>query len=131
MNQRVPKLLLIDDDALIVEAMTEYFQVVGIDVLTTSSVFEIPFLIGREKPDVVLLDISMPLLDGTKILQLLSERVRSSTNFILFSGKSRRELAVLAEELGVADCVSKAEDMASIERRVRFWIDAGARRATA
>lgn len=120
--QRAPKILLIDDDALIVEAMTAYFQMVGIDVLTASSVFEIPFLIGREKPDVVLLDIGMPLVDGARIMQSLSERMRQSTHFVLFSGRSRRELAVMAEELGAVDCISKAEDMSSIERRVRYWI---------
>jgi hypothetical protein len=30
----------------------------------------------------------------------------------------------MAEQLGAVDCISKAEDMASIERRVRYWIDA-------
>jgi DNA-binding response OmpR family regulator len=104
--------------------MTAYFELAGIDVLTFSSVFEIPFLIGRERPEVVLLDISMPILNGEKIMQSLAERVRLSTNFILFSGKSRRELAVMAEQLGAVDCISKAEDMASIERRVRYWIRA-------
>ena len=123
-GHRTPKLLLIDDDPLIVEAMTAYFETAGIDVLTYTSVFEIPFLIGRERPEVVLLDINMPVLDGEKIMQSLAERVRLSTNFILFSGKSRRELAVMAEQLVAVDCISKAEDMASIERRVRYWIDA-------
>ena len=94
----------------------------------TTSIFEIPFLIGRERPDVVLLDIGMPVLDGAKILQSLGERTRLSTHFILFSGRSRRELAVMAEQLGAADCISKAEDMASIERRVRFWIRSAQRK---
>ena len=123
--ERTPKMLLIDDDPVIVEAMTAYFQMVGIDVLTSPSVFEIPYVIGREKPDVVLLDIGMPVLDGAKILQSLSERARLSTHVILFSGRSRRELAVMVEQLGAADCISKSEDMSSIERRVRFWIRAG------
>ncbi len=118
---RPPKVLLVDDDPQVVAAMKAYFEMVGIDVLTSSSVFEIPFLIGRERPDVVLLDVGMPVLDGPKIMQSLAERVRQSTHFILFSGRSRRELAVLAEELGAADCISKAEDMESIERRVRHW----------
>lgn len=118
---RTPKVLLIDDDPQVVAAMTAYFEMVGIDVLTSSSVFEIPFLIGRERPDVVLLDVGMPVLDGPKIMQSLAGRVRQSTRFILFSGRSRRELAVLAEELGAVDCISKAEDMESIERRVRHW----------
>jgi DNA-binding response OmpR family regulator len=125
---RTPKILLIDDDPLIVEGMKAYFQMLGIDVLTSSSVFEIPFLIGREKPDVVLLDIGMPVLDGEKIMQSLTERVRLSTRFILFSGRSRRELAVMAEQLGAVDCISKAEDMSSIERRVRYWIRAAQRK---
>jgi DNA-binding response OmpR family regulator len=126
-QEQRPKVLLIDDDPLVVEAMTAYFEMAGIDVLTSSSVFEIPFLIGRERPEVVLLDIGMPILDGAKIMQSLAERVRLSTNFILFSGRSRRELAVMAEQFGAVDCISKAEDMASIERRVRYWIRAAQR----
>jgi DNA-binding response OmpR family regulator len=117
-------MLLIDDDPLVVEAMTAYFQVTGIDVLTASSLFEIPFLIGREKPDVMLLDIDMPVVNGATIMKSLGERTRRSTHVILFSGRSRRELAVMAEELGADDCISKVEDMSSIERRVRFWIAA-------
>ena len=127
--QQTPKILLIDDDAMVVEAMTAYFQLVGIDVLTTTSVFEIPFLIGRERPEVVLLDIGMPVLDGAKILQFLGDHKRLSTQFILFSGRSRRELAVMAEQLGASDCISKAEDMPSIERRVRFWIGEAQRKS--
>ena len=123
-SPRTPKILLIDDDPLIVEAMTAYFRMLGIEVLTSSSVFEIPFLIGREKPEIVLLDIGMPLVDGPRIMESLGERVRQSTHFILFSGRSRRELAVMAEQLGAVDCISKAEDMPSIERRVRYWIRA-------
>ena len=123
-TQRKPKILLIDDDPLIVDAMKAYFSMLGIEVLTSSSVFAIPFLIGRERPEIVLLDIGMPLVDGPKIMELLGERVRQSTYFILFSGRSRRELAVMAEQLGAVDCISKAEDMSSIERRVRYWIRA-------
>jgi DNA-binding response OmpR family regulator len=113
---------------MVVAAITAYFQMVGIEVLTSPSVFEIPFLIGREKPDVVLLDIGMPILDGAKVMESLTERLRLSTHFILFSGRSRRELAVMAEQLGAVDCISKAEDMASIERRVRHWIRAAQRK---
>lgn len=125
---RTPKILLIDDDPLVVDAMTAYFKMHGIEVLTSSSVFEIPFLIGRERPEIVLLDIGMPLLDGPQIMQSLGERLRRSTHFILFSGRSRRELAVMAEQLGAVDCISKAEDMSSIERRVRYWIRAAQRK---
>jgi DNA-binding response OmpR family regulator len=123
MTEHAPKILLIDDDAMVIASMTAYLEMMGIEVLTASAVFEIPFLIGREKPDLVLLDMSLPLLDGAQILQSLSERVRRSTNFVLFSGRSRRELAILAEQLGADDCISKAEDMSAIERRIRFWID--------
>jgi two-component system OmpR family response regulator len=126
---RRPKLLLVDDDAGVLAAMTAYFEMVGIDIVTTSSPFEVPFLIGREAPDVVLVDVGMPSLDGTKIIGSLRERIRLSTHFILFSGKSRRDLATLTEQHGATDCISKGEDMASIERRVRFWMDDTQRRS--
>ena len=126
---RTPKLLLVDDDPGVLAAMTAYFEMVGIDIVTTSSPFEVPFLIGREAPDVVLMDVGMPVLDGTKVIDSLRTRIRLSTHFILFSGRSRRDLATLTEELGATDCISKGEDMASIERRVRFWIDDTQRRS--
>lgn len=126
--RRLPKILLIDDDAEVLEGMKAYFEMVGIDVVTTSSAFEVPFLIGREMPDVVLLDVGMPVLGGVRIMESLGEQTRRSTHFILFSGLSRRALATLTEQLGATDCISKSEDMPSIERRVRFWIDAAQRR---
>lgn len=125
---RAPKILLADDDAGVLAGMHAYFEMVGIDIVTTSSAFEVPFLIGRERPDIVLLDLDMPPVGGAKIMESLSKRMLLSAHFLLFSGKSRRELATLAEQLRASDCISKSEDMSSIERRVRFWIGAGQRR---
>lgn len=127
---RSPKILLVDDDTGVLAGIKAYFEMVGIEVVTTSSVFEVHFLIGREMPDLVLLDVGMPVLGGVRIMESLGERTRRSTHFILFSGMSRRELAALTEQLGATDCINKVEDMPSIERKVRFWIDA-ARRKTA
>ncbi len=128
---RSPKILIVDDDPGVLAGMRAYFEMIEIDVVTTSSAFEVAFIIGRELPDVVLLDVSMPVVDGVRILQSLGQRVRRSTPFLLFSGKGRRELANLTEELGAADCISKEEDMSAIERRVRFWIEVSRRQTIA
>lgn len=117
MNQRVPKLLLIDDDALIVEAMTEYFQVVGIDVLTTSSVFEIPFLIGREKPDVVLLDISMPRMNGYDVLKAI--RQVSDVPVLMLTGRGDDVDQVRGLESGADDYVAKPFSHLALMARIK------------
>ena len=63
--------LVIDDDDTFVEVTREFLSSSGWDVETARHGFLAGFLVGRNRPDVVLLDILMPGLDGYEVLSLM------------------------------------------------------------
>lgn len=65
------KVLIVDDDAVIVEMMTQILQEEGLTVVTALEPLRVYDAAKRERPDVILLDIMMPYLDGWDELQLL------------------------------------------------------------
>lgn len=122
MNAR-GKVLIVDDDEQVSSGMQALLELDEIDVVTTTSPFEIPMLLGREKPDVMLLDLGLPGLDGDRALELLPARLREQSAILLFSGRPRKELAAICESLNASDCVSKAEDLEVITGRIAFWLE--------
>lgn len=65
------KVLVVDDDAVIVQMITQILQDDDLSVVTTLEPLRVYDAAKRERPDVILLDIMMPYLDGWDELQLL------------------------------------------------------------
>ena len=65
------KVLLVEDDKMIVDMYQLRFEEEGYEVLTTEKGSEAIAMAGREKPNIVLLDIILPEIDGFAILQTL------------------------------------------------------------
>ncbi|HEV7215628.1 MAG TPA: response regulator, partial [Chloroflexota bacterium] len=65
------KVLIVDDDAVIVQMMTQILQEEDLTVVTALEPLRVYDAAKRERPDVILLDIMMPYLDGWDELQLL------------------------------------------------------------
>jgi excisionase family DNA binding protein len=63
--------LVIDDDEAFIEVTREFLSASGWEVETARHGFLAGFLVGRNRPDVVLLDILMPGLDGYEVLSLM------------------------------------------------------------
>lgn len=77
--------------------------------------------IGELRPDVVLLDLSMPGLSGLEAIRLI--RVASPrTAIVILSGMSRNRVAEVCISLGASDFVEKREPV----ERVRFAVRAAA-----
>ena len=116
------KVMILDDDVQVAAGMQALLELEGVDVVTTTSPFDLPFLLGREAPDVLLLDIGMPALAGDQVLRHIAPRLLKRTAVVLFSGRPRRELAAMAESIGAADCLTKEDDLNVITSRIAFWI---------
>ena len=75
-DERQTAFLIVDDDEaytmLLKEAICTNFP--SADVITTDDGFEALLLIGERKPNVILLDLRMPKLDGFQVLELLRPR---------------------------------------------------------
>ena len=104
------KVLVIDDDPIVLEVVRERLEKAGYDVLVRESALGTLQLVREEQPDIVLLDVVMPALNGERIASLLkaSERTKN-VRIILHSSKSEAELAAMTLEAGAIGAISKTE----------------------
>lgn len=101
------KILIIDDENLVLVTTAMLLNQVNMNVLTATGGMEGLVLAERENPDIILLDIQMPEMDGWKVLARLKADDRlSGTPVILFSGDDSAESFRLAKERG-ASAVSR------------------------
>jgi DNA-binding NarL/FixJ family response regulator len=116
------KVLLADDHRLIIEALrcvfetTEEFEVVA----EATSGSQVAPLVSRTNPDVVLLDINMPGIDGLKCLDAIRAR-NESTKVVILSGVDDDETIHAALKRGASAFVAKhvdPRDLPSVIRQV-------------
>jgi DNA-binding response OmpR family regulator len=100
------KILLVDDDADLLELYELYFRMHGNEVRTATGGSLALETLGSWSPDVALLDVRMPDMDGFDLIRTL--RADGHTFPIcLYTAYDTREAAEAAHELGVADLVFK------------------------
>ncbi|NPV76673.1 MAG: response regulator transcription factor [Anaerolineae bacterium] len=111
-----PKVLLIDDDATLLEFLKEYLQTENLAVLTASNGPEGLRLAYREHPNLVILDVMMPGMDGWEVTARLREL--SDVPIILLTGKSSEADKLRGFGLGVDDYVVKPFSFAELFARI-------------
>jgi DNA-binding response OmpR family regulator len=102
-NGAKKRVLVVDDDPRILRFIRATLRLVGFDVLTTTSGEEALLLVESAKPDVILLDVLMPAIDGFEVLRRL--RVTSRVPVIMAS--AHNSTAEEAFMLGANDFLSK------------------------
>jgi len=111
--------LVVDDEERIRSSLRGILSDEGFRVLDTGDAPAVMALIARENPEVVLLDVWMPELDGIELLRRIKAE-QPHTRVIMISGHANIQNAVAATRLGAADFIEKpfsvAGLLASIER---------------
>ena len=79
------KILIIDDDYLIVNNMAEYLIGEGYSVRTSTDPISSFWLYSKYKPDLILCDIYMPVMDGIELLKRIRE-FNPAQKFIMVTG---------------------------------------------
>jgi CheY-like chemotaxis protein len=117
MNQAL-KVMVVDDDATVLEVTAAVLMQHGYDVHTRESALGTSLAIIREKPDVLLLDVHMPGLSGDRLAELMAPRVgRGAPLVILHSASTLSELEKLAASCGAAAVIEKTSDPGAFMQR--------------
>lgn len=66
-----PKILVVDDDEHILRSLSQYLELEDFNVVSASSGPEALALFQQEKPDLLVLDVMMPGMDGFQVLETL------------------------------------------------------------
>jgi DNA-binding response OmpR family regulator len=115
----VAKVLVIDDDPVILELLRVNFEIENFEVVTAADGREGLEKAKSERPDVVLSDIMMPRLDGLQLVVLLREDPRTrSLPVILLSAKAQNAEVQQGLDLGADDYVTKPFDPLELIDRV-------------
>ncbi|MCI0450182.1 MAG: sigma-54 dependent transcriptional regulator [Chlorobi bacterium] len=112
------KILIIEDDKAIVDILKMILEEDGFKI---EHAFNGPTGLGKfslTKPDVVLLDIRMPKMDGIEVLQEIRKRDKNSI-VIMISGHGNIETAVQTTKLGAYDFISKPFDVERLKLTIQ------------
>jgi len=101
-----PSILIVDDEPSILQSLGGLLTDEGFEVLTASNGYEALKLIEKESPDLVLLDIWMPGLDGIDTLQEIKKN-NPYIQVIIITGHGTIETAVRATKMGAYDLIEK------------------------
>jgi len=110
------KLLIVDDEADVREFASNFFRKRKINCITAPSGEEALKEIEKEKPDLVLLDITMHGIDGVETLRRIRE-INQDVKVIMVTGRKPEEENAFEKcrQLGVSDYIHKPLKMDELE----------------
>ena len=119
-RQPPKKVLIVDDDPLVLRILKDKLSDAGYLVTTSSSAFGATQLVEEQRPDVVVIDVMLPALPGNRVAALIRERCGDKCPaIVLYSVKEPDELRALAEECGADDWFTKTDDYDALISKVR------------
>ncbi len=116
------KVMIIDDDPMVLEITAAVLRQAGYAVVVRDRALGSATEILRERPRVILLDLSLPALSGPSLVRFLQEQTATAVvNLvtIFYSVRDQRELDALVREHGVAGSIQKTSDHAEFLRAFR------------
>jgi CheY-like chemotaxis protein len=114
------RVVVIDDSKLVLAVAADALAGAGFEVITTDSGIEANrYIYASRRPDLILIDVMMPLLNGDRKVRLLKQR-ESSRNIpiLLMSTKPREELENLARTSGADGYILKPFNDSSLVQQV-------------
>ncbi|MBZ0101851.1 MAG: response regulator [Thermoanaerobaculia bacterium] len=112
------RLLIVDDDRELVELLTEYLSGEGFAVRSEPDGERGARAALEEAPDLVILDVMLPGLNGFDVLRRLREQ-RSTVPVVMLSGRGEEVDRVVGLELGADDYLPKPFSPRELAARVR------------
>ena len=114
----MPKtVMVVDDEERLVSLVKTYLTQEGFRVVTAANGRDALFLARQEKPELIVLDLMMPEMDGYEFMRL--HRKERETPIILLAAKVEDSDKILGLELGADDYVTKPFSPRELVARVR------------
>ena len=120
--------LLVDDDPVILKLLQVNFEMEGFNVSTANDGVEGLEKARAERPDIVLLDIMMPRMDGLQVTKALKgDPETKDIPIILLSAKAQASDIQAGKDIGADDYLTKPFDPLELLERVNELLEGGGR----
>ena len=130
MTANKTRILIVDDEADLVSVLRIGLEIEGFEVIAASDGEEGLRKAREERPELVVLDLMLPKLDGYRVCRALKfdERYRNLP-IVILSARSGEQDRRLAFDMGADAFVSKPYDMAALVKLIRARLRAPSRTA--
>jgi putative two-component system response regulator len=107
-KERLQTLLVVEDDPAMLIALRDILENAGYVILTAENGQEALNILANSKPELILSDIAMPVMDGFEFLEAVRQRPSGATiPFIFLTARGTREDIFTGKSLGVDDYITK------------------------
>src|SRR3989338_9957369 len=104
------KILIVDDEPIFLEMMKMRLEANNYEVINTLNGKDAIRLVKREKPNAVLLDILMPVVDGLKTLKAI-RKIKKDLPVFMVTAFSNKERFELANKFGASGFIVKTSNL--------------------
>ena len=118
------KILIVDDEADIIEILQFMLEANGYECVTAMDGEEGLKLAREISPDLIILDVMMPKINGYKISRLLKyDNKYKNIPIIMVTARSQEQDKLIGEETGVNEYISKPFELEEILAVVKKYLD--------
>lgn len=115
-TEKAKKILIVDDEERMRRILTDYLRIKGYDTVEAADGAEALRLFAQESPDMVLLDVMMPVMDGWEVCRRLRQTSRVPILMLTARGEEEDELNGFA--LGADEYIAKPFSLKILLARV-------------
>jgi DNA-binding response OmpR family regulator len=118
------KILVVDDEVDLVETVRFPLEMEGFDVLVSYNGEDALSQARKENPDLIILDLMLPKLDGYKVCRLLKfdERYKHIP-ILMLTAKTQKKDKTLGMETGANEYITKPFEMDYLMEKVKAYLN--------
>lgn len=118
------KILIVDDEPNIVQTLQDRLTMNEYDVITACNGKEGLTRAIEEKPDIILLDVIMPIMDGHEMLEALRKQPdNEGISVIMLTARSQTQDIARAKACGIEDYIVKPFDLSELLEKIEIIIE--------
>ncbi len=117
------KILIADDEIDIVETLQFMLEVEGFECITAYNGEDALNLAKREHPDLIILDVMMPKINGYKVSRLLKFDAKyKKIPILMVTARSQEEDKMIGEETGADEYITKPFEITDVVEKVKKYL---------
>ncbi|MDX2051150.1 MAG: response regulator [Polyangiaceae bacterium] len=117
------KVLIVDDDQFFTRNLERLLRRQGFEVVTLRSALGLSAAVQREQPDLLLVDVAMPAINGDRAAELLRKSGLANCPIVLLSALPNDQLAAASERCQATAYISKVRRAGDILQQIDLILE--------